>query len=222
MSRITKIDDLRIEPVLMLEPPGMFDDNSPYPKGRKVVQDLFRRSVAGTALANLRFVEGSDLLLSTRDLLPLVDSLAKVRSQGVSSIGDAELAGGYAFMNGADYAFGVEDDSTLFDTVRWDESVNELLKDGSTRVRHACDQFVEAKLVKETVALTHERSKRQYLVSFERFQTCIASASDELHKFAIAFVPAYEKELTLNMPPAQAHRAAYDSFKNRPHWFASS
>ena len=71
------------------------------------------------ALEHVQFIAGSYLLLATRDLNGIADDVANLRSVGVSNIGEAELAGGYAFLNEGIYVFGVEDYSTLYDTVRW-------------------------------------------------------------------------------------------------------
>jgi hypothetical protein len=225
MSRLTLLSRLRIEPVLVLEAPGMFDDGAPYPADRSEVQARFRRAVAGTGLAKVPFVPGSDLLLRARDLVSVVGDLARLRATDVSTIGEAELAGGYAFTNLAgdgtepEYVFGVEDDSTLLDTASWSGAVDELVAKGKTRVRHACDHFIAGKLEDEMLVLTHERSTRQYLMKFDRFKDCIARADEELRTFAVAFVPEYERELARSLPPDKAHLAALDSFSNRPGWF---
>jgi hypothetical protein len=204
----------------MLEP-GMLAENAPWPANQLEAQARFRRAVAGTRLAKLLFVPESELLLRARDLVPMVNDLARIRAADVSTIGEAELAGGYAFLDGAEsqYVFGVEDDSTLLGTAQWDASIAELMTNGKARVRHACDHFILAEREKDMVVLTHERSGRQYRADFARFKNCIGQASDELHRFALAFVPAYERELARRLAPDHARRAAVDSFRDRPGWF---
>jgi hypothetical protein len=222
MGRITSLADLRIEPVLRIEPPGMFDDNSPVPEDPAVVQALFRKAVKGSPLAQVRFIPGSDILFATRDALTFVEDVARILSVGVSTIGEAELLGGYAFLNEGVYRFGVEDDSTLYDTAQWDEAPEQLVKDGKARIRHACDHFIAAQLEKDTLVLTHERSARQYLTSFAGFRDQIAHASQKLERFAVAFAPRYAKHLSQYLAPERARAAAYSNFKNRPSWIAAA
>jgi hypothetical protein len=222
MGRITSLADLRIEPALRIEPPGLFDDNSPVPEDPVVVQTLFRNAVKGSPLAQVRFIPGSDILLATRDVLPFVEDVARILSVGVSNIGEAELLGGYAFLNEEVYRFGVEDDSTLYDTVQWDEAPDQLVKAGKARIRHACDHFIAAQLERDMLVLTHERSANQYLTSFAAFRAQIAHASDELKRFAVAFAPLYARHLSQYLPPEKARAAAYSNFKNRPSWIAAA
>jgi hypothetical protein len=221
MTRITSLADLRIEPVFRMEPPGMFDDEAPYPSDRQEVQDRFRRSVAGTALARVPFVPGSEILLRTRDLESVVDDLARIRSSDVGNVAEAELAGGYAFLEGESYVFGVEDSSTLLDTAAWDDAPAALTKTGKARVRHSCDHFIAMKLEKDTIVLTDEQRAKQYLASFDRFTAGIQSASAALRVFAEAFVPEYERHLARRLPPDKARMAAFDAFSNRSDWIAA-
>jgi hypothetical protein len=222
MSRITSLTNLRIEPALRIEPSGMFDDNSTVPEDITTVQALFRRAVKGSRLEQVRFIPGSDILIATREALPLVEELARILSFNVSTMGEAELLGGYAFLNEDVYTFGVEDDSSLFDTAQWDEVPEHLVKEGKATIRHACDQFIAAQLEKDTVILTHERSAKQYLANFAAFRAQIVHASNELRAFAISFAPAYARHLSGYLPPDIASAAAYSNFKNRPGWFAAA
>src|SRR5262245_47725500 len=107
MGRITPLIDLRIEPALRIEPPGMFDDDKPVPADPELVQALFRQAVRESRLAEVPFIPGSDILLPIRDLLPAADDVARMLSVGVSTIGEAELLGGYAFLSEHLYQFGV-------------------------------------------------------------------------------------------------------------------
>jgi hypothetical protein len=131
-------------------------------------------------------------------------------------MGGAERAGGYAFLENGVYVFGVEDDSTLYDTLQWDEAPELLRKHGEARIYHACDHFIQARKEGEIVILRHERSGNEYLMNYQLFNNEIRKASNQLQEFAVAFTPIYAKYLAIK----NAYDAAYENFKNRPHWFA--
>jgi hypothetical protein len=217
----TFLDDPRIVPAIILELPGMYEQGRPVPDDPREVQELFRAAAHGSPLAGVPFIPHSDLLLPIPLLLPHVGYLAEVCSRGVDDVGSAELAGGYAFLNSGEYLFGVEDDSTLHDTARWEEAARTVAEGGRARVRHACDQFISIVPADDRIVLVHERTAQTYSLGVEAFQAGIAEASQQLREFAHRFVPLYERSLARTMPPDRAHLAAYDNFSNRSGWFSS-
>jgi hypothetical protein len=205
-----------IVPVLKIEPPGMFEEGVPIPEDPKSLQRLFRKATNGTPLANIEFIPGSELLLPISSVMPFLDTVAQICSHEVTSMGGAELAGGYAFLENGVYVFGVEDDSTLYDTLQWDDAPELLRKYGEARIYHACDHFIQARKEGETAILRHERPKAEYVMNFRLFIAEIQRASSQLQEFAVAFTPIYAEYLAME----NAYEAAYENFKNRPHWFA--
>lgn len=211
-----------IVPVMMLEPPGMFDKTSRVPSEPEALQRLFRQATKGTGLSDIAFVPGSELLLPVVHLLPHLDEVALICSHEVATIGDAELAGGYAFLDSGFYVFGVEDDSTLYNTAHWDTVPQELSEQGHAVIYHACDQFMDVRLESDFVLLAHSRTKREYRIAFEEFKTLLFQASRQLCEFARKFAPVYERQLAEHLPPAKAREAAYDNFRGWPQWFNPS
>jgi len=205
-----------IVPVLRIEPSGMFEEGTPIPDDPKSLQRLFRKATSGTPLAKLEFIPGSELLLPISSLMPFLDTVAQICSHEVTSIGGAELAGGYAFLEGGNYLFGVEDDSTLYDTFKWDEAPEHLRKYGEAKIHHACDHAIHARRERDMVVLQHERSQAEYMMPFKLFEDAIQKASRQLQEFAVAFTPIYAEYLAMD----NAYEAAFENFKNRSQWFA--
>jgi len=205
-----------IVPALRIEPAGTFEDGEPVPDDAKSLQRLFRKATSGTPLTNVEFILGSELLLPIASLMPFLHTVAQICSHEVTTMGGAELAGGYAFLENGVYVFGVEDDSTLYDTLQWDDAPELLRKYGEAGIRHACDHFILARKEGEVVILRHERSGGEYLMNFKRFTDAIQKAGSQLQEFAVAFTPIYARHLAIE----NAYDAALENFKNRPHWFA--
>lgn len=205
-----------IVPALRIEPAGMFEEGAPIPDDAKSLQRLFRKATSGTPFDNVEFIPGSELLLPIAGLMPFLHTVAQVCSHEVTTMGGAELAGGYAFLENGVYVFGVEDDSTLYDTAQWDDTPELLRKYGEARIRHACDHFILARKEGEMVVLRHERSGGEYLMNFKRFDDAIQKAGSQLQAFAVAFTPIYAQHLAIE----NAYDAALENFRNRPHWFA--
>ena len=155
--------------------------------------------------------------------MPYLDTVAQMMSYDVIAVGEAELEGGYAFIEDGFYLFGVEGGSTLYDTLQWDEAPRLLIKDGNATIHHACDHFIHARLVGESVLLKYERSKAEYELKLELFNNEIKKANNQLREFAVRFTPVYAKYLSVNNPSLEnAYLAAmYSNFSNRPNWFAS-
>jgi len=208
--------NLVIVPALRIEPAGMFEEGEPIPDEAKSLQRLFRKATRGTPFANVEFILGSELLLPIASLMSFLHTVAQICSHEVTTIGGAELAGGYAFPENGVYVFGVEDDSTLYDTSQWDDAPELLRKYGEARIRHACDHFILARQEGETVSLRQEKSGDEYLMNFKRFNEAIQKASSQLQEFAVAFTPIYAQYLAIE----NANDAAFENFRNRPHWFA--
>jgi hypothetical protein len=179
--------------------------------------------VSETPIYNLDFIPGSELLLPITDLMPYLDVVAEMISHDVTNMGDAELAGGYAFLEKDYYLFGVEDDSTLYDTAKWDEAPNLLRRDRVATIYHACDHFIHLRLINELVELRHERSGSEYAMRFTLFCDLIQKASNQLRDFAVNFTSIYAKYLSINNPSLKdAYSAAFENFSNRPQWFSQS
>ncbi len=204
-----------VVPVLRFEPPGMFPPGRPLPQDPRELQALFRKAVEGNPLSGVEFVPGSELLIALSSLTQCLDAVAEVCGSGVTTFGGAELLGGYAYLDDGYYLFGVEDDSALSDTRNWEMALEQLEKTKKATIYHACDNFFSARLDGKRIVLTHERSGSQYAVEYRTFQKEVRRASDELREFARKFTPIFARHLSMD----RAYEAAYENFKNRPHWF---
>jgi hypothetical protein len=213
--KLRRIKNGKIIPVLRMEPLYMFDGVDKGPETREGIQNLFREVVSPKPIASINFLPGTDLLVPVSSFMCHLEDLADIFSYDIHAPTDTELSGGYAFVENGVYVFGVEDESTILDTIEWELSIEQLIKSGRTLIRYSWDNPFDAWLENEQVLLWNKRKNLQYAVPFKDYQLEIRKATEELKKFAHAFVPIYASKLNVPDP----YEAAIWNFSNRRYWF---
>jgi hypothetical protein len=202
-------------PVLKLEPLYMFDGVDKGPPTREGIQNLFRQVVSHQKIASVNFLPGTDLLVPVCSLLEYLDDLAEIFSYDVRVPADTELSGGYAFVENGIYVFGAEGGATISDTIEWELSIEQLSKNQHAEIRHSCNYPFEAWLENEQVVLWEKRKNIKYAMPFKDYRIEIRKATEELRKFALAFVPIYAAKLNVPDP----YEAAMWNFSKHREWF---
>jgi hypothetical protein len=211
-----QVKSATVMPVVKLEPLYMFDGVDKGPRTREEIQNLFREVVRPKGIASVKFLPGTELLVPVSSLMGYLDDLAEIFSYDVQVPVDTDVSGGYAFVEDGVYVFGVEDGATIADTIEWENSIEKLVENRRTQIRHSCNYPFEAWLENERVVLWNKRKDFQYSMLFQDYRSEVRKATEELKEFALAFVPIYA--LKLNVP--DPYEAAMWNFSRHQEWFA--
>jgi len=220
MDDAKRIKRLTVVPALREEPPAMFEEGVAIPDERSALQQLFKSAVAGTAIAHLDFIPGSEVLLSLEDLMGCLEDVAQMVSPDVSSYGaGGELEGGYAFLDEGIYLFGAEPGSNIRGTICWDEMLEDLSREGRATNYYAGESSVEAEVRGDQVILNLPRSELKFIVTLQTLRQEIQRADNRLKDFATEFTPIHGKYLSQKNPSLKdPKRVAEMNFSNRPNW----
>jgi len=210
-----QLKNFEITPVVELQPSYMFDGVDQGPTTREEIQALFRSVVRPQKIASIDFLPGTDLLVPVCSLANHLEDLAEIFSYEVHAPSETEISGGFAFIENGLYVFGVEADSTFWDTKAWEQSIEPLMQNRHALIRHSWDHPFEAWLENDHVVFWDNRRDIQYTASFKAYRSEIKKAAEQLKEFALAFVPIYASKLNVPDP----YEAALWNFRQHQEWF---
>ncbi|GEM_PF-5891863 len=212
---LRQIQHVNVIPVIELQPSYMFDSVDQGPTTREGLQALCREVLRPKRIAAVNFLPGTDLLVPVASLRNHLEDLAEIFSYDIHAPSETELSGGYAFVENGVYVFGVEESSTIFDTLEWERSVEQLAKNLHAEIKHACNYPFDLCLQDNQVILRNKRNDVKYAVPFKEYRSEIRKATEQLKEFALAFVPVYASNLNVPDP----YEAARWNFRHHQEWF---
>jgi hypothetical protein len=212
---LRQIQRVNVIPVIELQPLYMFDGVDQGPPTREGLQALCREVLRPKKIASINFLSGTDLLVPVASLLDHLEDLAEIFSYDVHAPAETELSGGYAFVENGVYVFGVEESSTIYDTIEWEQSIEQLAKNLHAEIRHACNYPFDVWLQDNQVILCNKRNDVKYAVPLREYRSEIRKAAEQLKEFALAFVPIYASKLNVPDP----YEAAMWNFRRHQEWF---